>query len=626
VIAAFQGVWWNGFVSFDDDLYLTRNPRVAGGLSPAGARWALTTTHGGNWHPLTWLSHQADVALFGLEPAGHHLVSLALHVASTLLLFLLLSDLTGRLLLPSLGAALFGLHPLRVESVAWASQRKDVLSVLLAILTLVAWVRHRRRPSPRGWILPLGLYLLSLTSKQTAVTLPLLMLLLLWWPLGHPVPRRPAGRGGRRWRPHGWEEAPEILFFAMAAAVAATTVFVVQRREGALLLHHLHPRGETLANALVSIPRYLAATLLPADLTFLYPFPPQGWPARVWLPSLLLTTGLLSVSISLRRRLPSLAAGWWWFLVALLPVGGWVQIGYQAMADRYTYLPHLGLALALAGVPPGRRLPGPLPPAVVGAAIIGAFGAITAAQVPVWRNDESLFRRAIALQPRNWLAMNNLAENLLREGRLREALELHQQALQAKPDEALLHLNYARALLEARLPGEARREAEEALRLQPGFAAAALVLARIARASGDPPGALVHLTRAVAMDPRLPAPRLALGTFLAEEGRPAEALEVLTSLVALAPEDPAARRQRGVTLSLLGRRHEAVEELRRALALDPGSADAHHDLGLALLQTGRREEGIRHLRRALLLDPAHPRARHNLNRAQGAPSPDPVAP
>jgi tetratricopeptide (TPR) repeat protein len=491
VLAVYAPVARNGFVPIDDDVYITGNPAVLAGLTRAGVAWALTATHGGNWHPLTWISHMADVSLFGADPAAHHLVSVACHAANAVLLLLLLARVTGRLPESALAAALFAVHPLHVESVAWAAERKDVLSALLFLLTLTAYARYAARPGPRRALPVAALFLLGLAAKPMLVTLPFVLLLLDGWPLGRfrAVPARRLLL----------EKVPLFLLSAGSSAVT----YLVQRQEGAMgLLGDLAP-GARLANAAVGYAAYLGKTLWPARLAVFYPLPEGGYPAWRVAAAGLLLAALTLLALRRTRVRPWLAAGWLWFLGTLVPVIGLVQVGAQATADRYTYLPLIGLFVAAAwgaGAAARRlRLGGPAAAAAV--VLLGVLMQRSFVQAGYWRDGETLLRHALGATRGNWVAHytlgvtleaagraeealaeyrqaalihprsfwvnNNLARLLAQQGRIGEAIPLLEAAVRERPQNALLRLNLGLVLEAAGRRDEAAREYAEALRLAP---------------------------------------------------------------------------------------------------------------------------------------------------------------
>jgi hypothetical protein len=392
----------NGFVLYDDDEYLTENPRVRDGLTLAGIRWALTATKSGSWIPVTWVSHMADVELFGFSPAGHHLVSVLLHAFTAATLFLVLADLTGRRWPSVIAAALFALHPLHVESVAWAAERKDVLAALFWVLALGAHVRSvRRRTAPRlAAVVALGS--LALMAKPMAVGLPFTLLLLDAWPLGRWL--SPAGGGPGRARAVLLEKVPLLL---LTAGVSAITL--VGQQGAASDLAVVSPALRA-ANALTAYGHYLLKTLWPVRLAVFYPHPMGGYATAEVLLWGVLLAAISAGAIRVWRRHPAVATGWFWYLGTLVPVIGIVQVGAQGMADRYTYVPLVGIFLAFAWE--GARLAGTTPASrrAAGGAVVGLAlcASLTVAQVGFWRDTFSLFSHAAAVTTDNYLAYLNL--------------------------------------------------------------------------------------------------------------------------------------------------------------------------------------------------------------------------
>ena len=345
-LALYWPVVGHDFVNYDDGLYVTDNPHVQAGLTLDNIAWAFSTGHASNWHPVTWLSHLIDFSCFGWFAGGHHLVNVLFHTANTLLLFLLLRRLTGSLWRCAIVAALFAWHPLHVESVAWVAERKDLLSLFFLLLSLSAYVGYVKQPSPGRYTLTLACFALGLMAKPMIVTLPCLLLLLDWWPLARL--RLSATDAGENPSPrsHLWPLVCEKLpFFALAAASCVVTVWT-QHQTGALRTFHAVPLSARLANTVTAYACYLWKMIWPADLAVLYPMP-SSWPLAMVLGSALALAGLSLFAWRWRTQFPWVVVGWCWFVVTLVPVIGLVQVGEQAMADRYTYLPLIGVFLAL---------------------------------------------------------------------------------------------------------------------------------------------------------------------------------------------------------------------------------------------------------------------------------------
>jgi len=550
------------FVNFDDPDYVTNNPHVEQGITADGVWWAFTSTEAANWFPVTRLSHMLDVQLFGMESGWHHLVSVLVHAASSVLLFLFLARATGARWRSALVAFVFALHPLHVESVAWVAERKDVLCAFFWFLALWAYVRGLRT-------LVLAAFVLGLMSKPMIVTLPLTLLLLDEWPL----------RRGLR----GREKLP---LFAIAAAGALAT-YVVQKAGGAV-----QPvRASGLGNALVSYLTYIAKTIWPSGLAAFYPYPERLAVWRVALAALALAAISWGV-IRLRRSCPYLAMGWFWLLGTLAPVIGIVQAGAQARADRYMYVPVIGLAImAVWG---GADLLGRWPRLCVAAATAACAACAGAAwaQAGYWRNSETLFAHTLEVTSGNYIAEHNLGTYLTNQPeRLPEAVAHLERAVRLEPASAQIHSDLGIAL--AGTPG------------------------RLA-------DALVEFRTAIRLRPDSEVPHINLGNALAEGGRFQEAADEYQAALRIQPDAPGVRQrlarvtaevhyQEGIALATGGHPREAAAEFQSALEFDPDYAEAHNNLGVILSQMpGKEEEAIAQFQEALRLRPDYEDARNNL--------------
>lgn len=452
VLAVYGGVGGHAFVDLDDGEYVYDNARVQQGLSWPGIAWAFALSSYANWHPVTWLSHMADVQMFGLHAGRHHLTSVALHAANAVLLFLVLGDLTGAMWRSALVAALFALHPLHVESVAWVSERKDVLSTFFWLLTLAAYSAYARRGGAARYAGVLAAFVLGLMSKAMLVTLPLVLLLLDYWPLGRLTgPDTPAAPAGARSRlaPLVREKLPLFALTAVFSVIA----FVAQRSWGATAPLAGFPLDQRLANALVSYAAYLGKMVYPASLAAFYPHPASVGavvsPVAVVVAAAVLAV-ISAVALAQRTTRPWLIVGWLWYVVTLLPVIGVVQIGAQAMADRYTYVPLIGIFVMLvwtipAAVEQSRALRAATA-AVAGAVLLG-LSMLATMQVGYWRDGVALYTHAIAVTKNNWLAWNNLGMQRLNAGELTAALDCFREAVRIKADYADGWYNAGVALL-----------------------------------------------------------------------------------------------------------------------------------------------------------------------------------
>ena len=474
-LAVFARAVVNGFVGPDDGLYITGNDHVVGGLSWAGLQWALTSFEASNWHPLTWISHMIDVTLFGTNPAGHHAVSAALHAANAVLVFLLFERLTGFAGRAAAAAALFALHPLRVESVAWASQRKDVLAVFFGLLALLAYVRAVRPRPARNLGMVGALYVLGLLAKPTLVVLPFLMLLLDVWPLDRlrEESRKGKGRGKKEGLTAPWELLVEKLPFFLLAAASCVVTFAAQRAGGGAAALHV-PLAVRCENAVVSVASYLVKTVAPVQLSVLYPHPAtsQGWKTAG--AALLLAAITVGCVFGARRR-PYLLFGWLWFSIALAPTVGLVQAGWQSMADRYTYLPSIGLAVlavwGVAGLVEGRPA-WKIASATALFVALAALSGLTFRRIGVWKDSLTVWSDALAATQVNAVAELNYGSALMDVARADDAIAHFEAARRIAPGMPEPAFSLGMAYESLGRTADARRQYEEALRLRPDFPAA----------------------------------------------------------------------------------------------------------------------------------------------------------
>ncbi len=579
VLAAFWPVLGCGFTNLDDSKYVTRNRFVQQGPTGADLLWAFTTFHASNWHPLTWMSHMLDWSLYEAEPMGHHLTSLLLHLTSTILLFLLLDRATGKIGRSALVAALFGVHPLRVESVAWVAERKDVLSGLffmLACLAYLAWARNGSK-IPRALVIVLAV--LGLMAKPMLVTLPFVLLLLDYWPLGRLELGRKRGKGPSL----GSLVIEKAPLFVLSAASSAVT-WIAQNQRGSLGSLDRFPLPGRLANALVSAATYLWKTIWPRGLAVFYPYPEGGlppWKVGLAASALVLIT---VAAVAVRRDRKWAITGWLWFLGMLVPVIGLVQVGRQAMADRYTYLPLVGVFIVVvwggeemiaAGL---RSLAfrdgtakhlGMAARGGVAVLVLAPLVLLTRSQCTTWSTSQALFRHALSVTANNYLAHNNLGAALAAEG---------------KDDEALA-------------------EYSEAVRIFPGYALANHNLGKVLLRKGNLEGAIGSFSQAVRSEPDSAEYRMSLAKALVSTGRGKDAIEHFEAAVRLAPADEEARVRLGMALAGEGRREEASAQFVEALRLAPNSWEAHFGLAEALVERGDIARAEAHVREVIRLKP-----------------------
>jgi protein O-mannosyl-transferase len=576
--AIYAQVIGHQFITLDDPTYIQQNPMVNRGVTLVGLVWALTTFHAANWHPLTWISHMVDCQLFGMNAGRHLLLNAVIHTANTLLLFWFLLRTTHARWPSALVAALFALHPLHVESVAWASERKDTLSTFFGLLSLIAYVRYAQAPSIRRYASVAVTLALGLLAKPMLVTLPLIMLLLDYWPLRR---FRESEVRGQRSAVRGLV-VEKIPLFALVAASAIIT-FVAQSHGGAVRTLGHDPIAVRLPNAVVSYAKYLLLTFWPNDLAVYYPF--SGIAAWQIIGAVFLLMGITAFCISQRRIRPYLVVGWLWFLGALVPVIGIIQVGGQIMADRYFYVPSIGLFIALvfglAGIAKSWRV-APALSAGIAAGILLILATLTNAQIQRWRDSFTLFEHTLAVTPPNFRIEHNLGIALGASDRY---------------DEAAAHF-------------------AKALQIDPNFYDALVAMGVTRAHQGQLPEATEYFQAAIRSQPDAPKARVQLAHALWTENRDEAALEEMERALKLAPKDADIRADFGLALALVGRIPEAIEQLHEALQLNPNSAEAHNNLGLALLASGKARESIAEFEAAMRLKPELKGTAENLQRAQ----------
>ena len=554
-VAVFWQVRNYEFIILDDGKYVTENSHVQDGLTWESLVWAFTTTHANFWHPLTWISHMLDCQLYGLDPGGHHFTNLLIHIANTLLLFLVLERMTGAIWPSAFVAAMFALHPLHVESVAWVAERKDVLSTFFCVLTMGSYVRYVERPRVSRYMLVLLLFAFGLMAKPMLVTLPFVLLLLDYWPLGrfqfgkpsHDI-RAQAQKSGRpnNQRSSFFRLVLEKLPFFALAAVSCIVAFLAQEYGGALRVLSLFPIEVRIANAVISYASYIGKTIWPLHLAVFYPHPGTLPMWRIAGACLLLVCISVPV-IRAAHRAPYLTIGWLWYLGTLVPVIGLVQVGDHAMADRYTYVPLIGLFIMIAwgsrDILKGWRYRKIVLPISTGVLLCASMIS-TGLQVRHWQNSTTLFEHALDVTADNSMAHTNLGVVLAGQEKLDEAIAHYSQALRIKPDHLEARINMGAALAAQDKLDEAIAHYSSALHIKPNFAGA-------------------HYN---------------LGNALAAQGKIAD----------------------------------AIAHFQEALRIEPNDAEVNNNLGIALAKQGKTEEAITHFQEALRIKPDYTLARHNL--------------
>jgi len=634
------------FVNYDDTDFITGNPIIQAGVTAGGLRYALRAEVARNWHPVTVFSHMLDCQLFGLRAGGHHLTSLLLHIANSLLLFLLLQRMTAALWRSALVAALFAWHPLHVESVAWIAERKDVLSALFWWLTLWAWLGYAaawKNPGSKSklfYALAVLLYGLAAMSKPMVVTLPFVLLLLDFWPLGRfqlraaPPPARdgraksrpgpPAARPAANF-PAPWRLLLEkIPFFAISAALCCKT-FLVQQGGGAMMDAANLPIASRIANAFVSYVRYPAKMFWPENLSALYIRTGDWRPWQV-AGAVILLAGVTAGIVAQARTRPWLAVGWFWYAGMLVPVIGLVQVGMQTMADRYTYLPLAGLFIILAwgGADLAARFrPPKFLPGLAAVLALAACLLLTARQIPCWKDSETLFKKMIDVSNKNFMAHYNLGNFYSRQGKTDLAIAQYQLALAALPGYADAHNNLAEVFLDLRQYDQAIQHYQEAARLQPTATAwfnLANTFADAARARGDT-NLFAQSVRAyqqsLQLDPGSFATHNNFGMAWQDQNQDILAISEFQAAVLAKPDLEIAHFSLANSLAKVGRLDEAIAQYQTAARLNPARVESFNSQGLCYARQGKMEDAARLFRSVIQMAPAYPGAYDNLGNALG---------
>ncbi len=586
ILSVYWQVGGYSFVGFDDDIYVYENPHVQRGLIKDAVKWAFTTFDASNWHPLTWLSYMVDTELFGPSAAWHHRMNMLYHLLNTELLFIVLWGMTGNLWQSAFVAALFGVHPLRVESVAWIAQRKDVLSTLFWVLTMGAYLRYARRPTAWRYLPVVVFFGLGLMCKPMLVTLPFVLLLLDWWPLRRATPTDSFDSSSwtfslSRLCQLAWEKAPLL---GLSAASCIVT-FLAQTKGDAVRSLDYIPFGMRISNAFVSYVAYLGKIVWPSSLAVFYPHPActqAGIPVWEIGGALLLFGALSLLALWQGKQRPYLIVGWVWYLGTLVPVIGLVQVGNQAAADRYTYVPLIGLFIAMAWGIPNLLQRGRIRRLVLGllgSGVIAALSVVAWSQAGYWRDSVTLFSRALAVTQDNWLAWNNLGVTYDKLGLPQQAVNYYREALRIRPDYSTAWNNLGVAYYELGQSQGAIHYYQEALKFKPDYADA----------------------------------WNNLGAAYDKLGQPQRAINYYQEALKFKPDYADAWYNLGATYDKLGQRQQAIFHYRRALQIRPNFVEAWYYLGLVYAKNGQLQQAIPCFEEALRIKPDFREARYNLN-------------
>jgi tetratricopeptide (TPR) repeat protein len=635
VLVTYWPVLKYDFVKYDDDKYITDNRHVTGGISRESVAWAFTESHYYMWHPLTTLSQMLDCQLYGLSAGPHHLTSLLIHVANTLLLFWVLTRMTGAIWPSAFVAAVFGLHPLQVESVAWLAERKNVLSGLFWILTVGLYARYARRPGLLRLLSVVLVFGLCIMTKPMVVTLPCVLLLLDYWPLGRLLTKRRAeiqipplqsqedrlevkplanNGEGTSIRRLILEKIPLFIL----TVILSILTYSAQKSGGVVsALEKLTLRSRA-ANAVISYLTYVEKMFWPSGLAVFYPHPAGNFSSIRVVVSAVLLVLLTIFFIYYGRRRKYLAVGWLWYVGTLVPVIGLVQVGAQARADRYMYMTMIGLLVILAWgvkdlVSKWRHLK--IAAVVAAAVVVPAAAVCTRLQLRHWKDSAALFKHALDVTTDNFVMENNYANLLSDTGRIEQAIKHYQKALKLRPASAEVYTNLGNALMGLDRTDDAIEHYRKAVSLEPALAVAHYNLAWALAEKGANVEAIAEYREAVRLKPDYFAAWSNLGFELAHQGTLEEAIECYNKALGLEPNNIITHGRLGLALAALRRDDQAIQQFRIVLKARPDDFEIHFNLGFLLERQGKIEKAIEEYRRALQINPDFAKARRQLEAA-----------
>jgi tetratricopeptide (TPR) repeat protein len=601
------------FINFDDDLYVTENRFVQAGLTGDNFIWSFNfrDKKKNYWHPLTWISHMLDVDLYGMDPGRHHLTNVLFHLANTLLLFFLLHRMTGTLWRSAAVAILFALHPINAESVAWVAERKNVLSTFFWMLTLLAYIYYTERPHLRRYLVVFCVFCIGLLAKPMLVTLPFVLLLLDYWPLKRIVLGQPAGDNQLPAMGVMMEKIPLLGLSLLSIYVSSASV----QGMGNVMTLHSRPLTLRISHATVSYLKYIAKMIWPQNLAVFYPFPDK---IPLWQFTAALTV-LMVVTLAVfreRKRRPYLGIGWLWYLGTLMPVIGLVQVGlWPAMADRWAYIPSIGIFLMLAwGVPDlwkRRRFSQPALAATL-TVVISAGMVLTWIQVAYWKDSFTLFQHALKVTSKNYIADNILGIELKNQGKVDQAVTHFKTAVKIKPSYALPYYNLANSLELQGETAQAIKNYEQAIRLSPDLASAHNNLGVLLEKQGQLNEAVAHFKAVLELNAEDAGIHLNIGNVLVKQKKYDAALEHYHAALGMDPENADIYYNLGIAFNRQGKTEEAIRQFSVALKNNPDFAEAHYNLANVLVKKGRLDEAIEHYRKALAQKPDYIEVLNNL--------------
>lgn len=562
------------FINFDDEDYVVQNPYVKKGITGESVKWAFTAFYAGNWHPLTWLSHMIDCELFGLDAGKHHLTNVVFHILNTLLLFIVLKKFTGAIWQSGFVAMLFAIHPLHVESVAWISERKDVLSTFFFLLALWSYLSYVRRHQFLHYLFTMGWFLCGLMSKPMLVTFPFVLLLLDYYPL----------RRFHHFKTDALKLVIEKIPFMVVCVISSGITILAQRKGGAVSSFELHPLGLRLQNAIHSYVQYIKKTVVPIDLTIYYPYPAFYSLIEI-IGAILFLFSITVLAILLNQKYPWFLMGWLWYVGTLVPVIGIVQVGSQAMADRYSYIPLIGIFIIIAGVGNELYKTGKIHAKPIGILcffIILYFCSLTYIQIQFWENSIRLFRHALEVNPNNGIAHNNLGAALGAQGKISEAIYHFSESVRITPDnkEAWQNLGFAMEL-QGKIP-EAIQYYKKALAISSDLKKAHINLGKILAHQGSTDEAKVHFQQALRLDPDNPEVHHELGLIFANQQQPVVAIHHFQTALQFQPDNVQFKNNLAVAMISVGNVDGAIKLFQEILDHDPDNELAKQNLKMAL--------------------------------------------
>ena len=605
------------FVGYDDQEYITENSIVQKGLTAEGLKWAFTTFQSANWHPLTWLSHMLDCEFYGLNPTGHHWTNVEFHIANTLLLFFIFQYMTGAIWKSSFIAALFALHPLHVESVAWVAERKDVISTFFWFLTILAYLRYIEKKVLVRYFIVLFFFILGLMSKPMLVTLPFVLLLLDFWPL-------------KRFQIKKGLQSDRVTFFGfqgflrlflekiplfILVVISCCLTFLAQKKSYAVKSLGSLPLIDRISNALVSYVTYALKMIWPSKLAVFYPHPGNTLPAWQIIGAALLIAAAIFSSIHTLKKYPYIIIGLFWYLGTLVPVIGLVQVGDQAMADRYTYIPLIGLFIIVSwgGFDLLRKWHyHKIIPILSAISVICVLAVCTFLQLAYWQNGITLFEHAIKVTSKNSVAHNNLGVLLSKEEKFDEAVYHFDEALKIKPNDSRTLYNKGCALREKGDFDKAAFFFKESLKINKDYAEAHNELAYILFVQGKPDEAILHCRNALKIKPDFTEAYNNLGNVLCFQGEIDKAVSLYKVALSLEPENVDIHYNIGISYKKQGKLKKAMTHLAKAIKIDPDDAKAYNAIGVILFQQGKYKKAGVFFSKAVQIKPSYTEAQKNI--------------